>query len=140
MPTIELGVNDVWRQGKEVVGRHDIIPVATEEWIRLEGVEFHSCIQKDEYEKSRTLRFKPPDACYIELIRFRVRPPKNRELPLQLKAQWVIMGKKVRLNYFTTVYLMNNYFQLLFIRLSYELTFWCQALFHVNLARFHAKT
>lgn len=30
MPTIELGVNEVWRQGREVVGRHDIIPVATE--------------------------------------------------------------------------------------------------------------
>lgn len=37
MPTIELGVNDLWRQGKEVVGRHDIIPVVTEEFIRLEG-------------------------------------------------------------------------------------------------------
>lgn len=96
MPTIELGVNDIWRQGKEVVGRHDIIPVATEEWIRLEAVEFHSCVQVDEYEKNaRMIRFKPPDACYIELMRFRVRPPKNRELPLQLKAQWVVMGKKV---------------------------------------------
>lgn len=56
MPTIELGVNDLWRQGKEVVGRHDIIPVVTEEWIRLEGVEFHSCVQQNEYERSRTIR------------------------------------------------------------------------------------
>lgn len=56
MPTIELGVNDLWRQGKEVVGRHDIIPVVTEEWIRLEGVEFHSCVQQEEYERSRTIR------------------------------------------------------------------------------------
>lgn len=77
MPTIELGVNEVWRQGREVVGRHDIIPVATEgnniffsnnfslilicqqlEWIRLENVEFHNCVQLDEYEKTRTIRFK----------------------------------------------------------------------------------
>lgn len=57
MPTIELGVNDLWRQGKEVVGRHDIIPVVTEEWIRLEGVEFHSCVQQNEYERSRTIRY-----------------------------------------------------------------------------------
>lgn len=56
MPTIELGVNDLWRQGKEVVGRHDIIPVVTEEWIRLEGVEFHLCVQQNEYEKSRLIR------------------------------------------------------------------------------------
>lgn len=56
MPDIELGVNDLVRQGKEVVGRHDIIPVVTEEWIRLEGVEFHSCVQQDEYEKGRTIK------------------------------------------------------------------------------------
>uniref|UniRef100_A0A182NZS1 MHD domain-containing protein n=1 Tax=Anopheles epiroticus TaxID=199890 RepID=A0A182NZS1_9DIPT len=97
MPDIELGVNDLWRQGKEVVGRHDIIPVVTEEWIRLEGVEFHSCVQQDEYERSRTIKFKPPDACYIELMRFRIRPPKNRELPLQLKATWCVTGNKVEL-------------------------------------------
>lgn len=35
MPIIEVGINDVTRQGKEVVGRHDIIPVVTEEWIRF---------------------------------------------------------------------------------------------------------
>lgn len=56
MPDVELGINDIWRQGKEVVGRHDIIPVATEEWIRLENVEFHSCVQQDEYEKSRIIK------------------------------------------------------------------------------------
>ncbi|KAL9880560.1 stoned B [Glossina fuscipes fuscipes] len=97
MPTIELGVNDMWRQGKEVVGRHDIIPVATEEWIRLEAVEFHSVVNQEEYERSRLIRFQPPDANYIELLRFRVRPPKNRELPLQLKATWIVTGNKVEL-------------------------------------------
>lgn len=39
----------------------------------------------------------PPDACYIELMRFRVRPPKNRELPLQVKTKVVIDGKKVEI-------------------------------------------
>uniref|UniRef100_A0A8D9FCL4 Protein stoned-B n=1 Tax=Cacopsylla melanoneura TaxID=428564 RepID=A0A8D9FCL4_9HEMI len=97
MPDIELGVNDLVRQGKEVVGRHDIIPVVTEEWIRLEGVEFNSCVQQDEYEKGKTIKFKPPDACYIELMRFRVRPPRNRELPLQLKAVMCVTGNKVEL-------------------------------------------
>lgn len=56
MPYIELGVNDLWRQGKEVVGRHDIIPVVTEEWIRLEGVEFHNCVNQEEYERTRTIK------------------------------------------------------------------------------------
>ncbi|KAJ9586260.1 hypothetical protein L9F63_020094, partial [Diploptera punctata] len=97
MPDVELGVNDLWRQGKEVVGRHDIIPVITEEWIRLENVEFHSCVQQDEYERTRVIKFKPPDACYIELMRFRVRPPKNRELPIQLKAVICVTGNKVEI-------------------------------------------
>ncbi|ERL89321.1 hypothetical protein D910_06693 [Dendroctonus ponderosae] len=97
MPDIELGINDMRRQGKEVVGRHDIIPVVTEEWIRLENVEFHSCIQQDEYENTHIIKFKPPDACYIELMRFRVRPPKNRELPLQLKAQICVTGTRIEL-------------------------------------------
>lgn len=30
-------------------------------------------------------------------MRFRVRPPKNRELPLQLKATWCVTGNKVDL-------------------------------------------
>ncbi|KAL1138448.1 hypothetical protein AAG570_008512, partial [Ranatra chinensis] len=98
MPDVELGVNDLVRQGKEVVGRHDIIPVVTEEWIRLESVEFHSCVQQDEYEKTRTIRFKPPDACYIELMRFRIRPPRNRELPLQLKCSMCVTGNKVEIH------------------------------------------
>ena len=57
MPDVELGINDIRRQGREVVGRHDIIPMVTEEWIRLENVEFHSCIQQDEYEDSKIIRY-----------------------------------------------------------------------------------
>ncbi|XP_047028422.1 protein stoned-B-like [Helicoverpa zea] len=97
MPDVELGVNDLRRQGKEVVGRHDIIPVVTEEWIRVEDAEFHACVQPQEFANTQIIKFKPPDACYIELMRFRVRPPKNRELPLQLKAVWCVTGNKVEL-------------------------------------------
>ncbi|KAJ8720466.1 hypothetical protein PYW07_012509 [Mythimna separata] len=97
MPDVELGVNDLRRQGKEVVGRHDIIPVVTEEWIRVEEAEFHACVQPEEFAATQIIKFKPPDACYIELMRFRVRPPKNRELPLQLKAVWCVTGNKVEL-------------------------------------------
>ncbi|XP_014355439.2 protein stoned-B [Papilio machaon] len=97
MPDVEVGLNDLRRQGREVVGRHDIIPVATEEWIRVENAEFHACVQPQEFAESQILKFKPPDACYIELMRFRVRPPKNRELPLQLKAAWCVAGNKVEL-------------------------------------------
>lgn len=98
MPDVDLGINDMRKQGREVVGRHDIIPVITEEWIRLEAVEFHCCVDGEEFEVSQHIKFKPPDACYIELMRFRVRPPKNRELPLQVKTKVTIDGRRVDIN------------------------------------------
>ena len=97
MPGVEIGVNDLTRQGKEIVGRYDIIPVVTEEWIRLEDYEFHSCVMLEEFEKTRTIKLIPPDACYFELMRFRVRPPKNRELPLQVSCNLYVTKRKVEL-------------------------------------------
>ena len=90
MPAIELGLNDKRRQGKEVVGRHDIIPIKTEEWIRLEDVEFHCSVDLTEFEKSNNIRFRPLDACQFELLRYRVRLRENKELPLQLKIQQIL--------------------------------------------------
>jgi hypothetical protein len=97
MPTIEVGINDRRRQGKEVVGRHDIIPVVTEEWIRLEACEFHCCVQPEDFELTQIIKLIPPDACHFELMRFRIRPPKNRELPLQVSAHMNITKSKVEL-------------------------------------------
>jgi hypothetical protein len=56
MPEIELGLNDLDRQGKEVVGRHDILPVVTEEWIRFEDVEFHSCVQEEHFYENKSIK------------------------------------------------------------------------------------
>lgn len=53
-------------------------------------------------------RFKPPDACYIELMRFRVRPPRNRELPIQLKAVMCVTGNKVKQCVQKIVILLKN--------------------------------
>ncbi len=52
MPEIELGVNDMARMGLEVVGRHDILPVPTEQWIRYEDIEFHHIVDKKAFEKN----------------------------------------------------------------------------------------
>lgn len=97
MPDVEIGLNDLTRQGKEVVGRYDIIPVVTEEWIRLENCEFHSCVLQEEFENNRIIKFHPPDACLFELMRFRIRPPKNRELPLQVKAVMLVTKARIEL-------------------------------------------
>lgn len=97
MPDIEVGINDLTRQGKEVVGRYDIMPVVTEEWIRLENCEFHSCVLQEEFENNRIIKLHPPDACLFELMRFRIRPPKARELPLQLKVVMRVSPRHVEL-------------------------------------------
>ena len=52
MPDVELGVNDIKRMGLEVVGRHDILPVPTEQWIRYEDIHFHSIVDKKEFDKN----------------------------------------------------------------------------------------
>jgi len=98
MPDVELGVNDIKRMGLEVVGRHDILPVPTEQWIRYEDIHFHSIVDKKEFDKNdHIIKFKPPDACYLEIMRFRVRPPRARELPMQARCNFIISGQKVEI-------------------------------------------
>ena len=98
MPMVELGVNDMTRIGKEVVGRHDILPVPTEQWIRYEDIEFHNVVDKKAFEdEDHILKFQPPDACYIEVMRFRCRPPRARELPVQARCSFQIINKKVEI-------------------------------------------
>ncbi|XP_052767361.1 protein stoned-B-like [Mya arenaria] len=94
MPVVEIGLNDRRRKGKEVVGRCDIIPIKTEEWIRLENVEFHCSVDRDEFEKTNNIKFRPLDACQFELMRYRVRLRENKELPLQLTIQQIIKNRK----------------------------------------------
>ena len=52
MPDVELGVNDMERMGLEVVGRHDILPVPTEQWIRYENIEFNSIVDKKAFREN----------------------------------------------------------------------------------------
>jgi len=96
-PVVEVGINDKRRRGNEIVGRYDIIPVKTEDWIRYEDVELHEIVDRDEYERSRLVKFRPVDAARCELMRFRVRPRVNVELPLQIGVQMSVSGRRIEL-------------------------------------------
>ena len=96
-PTVEIGINDKWRQGKEVVRRQDIIPIKTDEWIRIYEPEFHSCVHMDEYEKTHVIQLLPPDACHFEVMRFRVRPRLTKELPLQICCSMSVVDRHVEM-------------------------------------------
>ena len=95
-PTVDVGINDRRRRGREVVGRRDIIPIKTEEWIRCEDWELHGSVDTTEFDKSKVVRFSPLDACRFELMRFRVRPRPNVELPLQVRVQMSV-GRHVEI-------------------------------------------
>jgi len=98
MPEVDLGVNDMTRMGLEVVGRHDILPVPTEQWIRYEDIEFHNVVNQKAFEaEDHIIKFQPPDGCYIEVMRFRTRPPRARELPMQARCSFNITGNKVEI-------------------------------------------
>lgn len=96
-PTLEVGVNDRRRRGREVVGRRDIIPIKTEEWIRIDDGQLHGSVDVEEFERSRVLRFVPLDACRFELMRFRVRPRPNVELPLQVRVQMSVVDRHIEI-------------------------------------------
>ena len=97
MPTLELGINDLRRKGKEIVGRHDIIPVRTDEWIRLQLPEFHSCVDAEEFDNTNMIRFHPLDASQFELFRFRISLRPNLELPLQCRVQQTVTKTKIEI-------------------------------------------
>ena len=97
-PEVDLGVNDMTRMGLEVVGRHDILPIPTDQWIRYEDVEFHSIVNDEAFNsEDHVVKFKPPDACYVEVMRFRTRPPRARELPIQARCSFQIIGQRVEI-------------------------------------------
>ncbi|KJH42378.1 adaptor complexe medium subunit family protein [Dictyocaulus viviparus] len=113
-PFIEIGLNDRRRQGKEIVRRKDILPMYTERWIRFEEVEFHSTVDQNAFEREQVIRFSPPDSCFFEVgitniiihkhalllllvMRFRIRPPKNKEKAVTVKPIMKIAGSKVEI-------------------------------------------
>ncbi len=75
-PTIEIGMNDCLRHGKEIVGRHDIIPIKTEQWISPEIFELNeNVLEKEEFQKSHFLKCQNmPDNLLVEIMRYRTRP------------------------------------------------------------------
>ncbi len=69
-------MNDCLRHGKEIVGRHDIIPIKTEQWISPEIFELNeNVLEKEEFQKSHFLKCQNmPDNLLVEIMRYRTRP------------------------------------------------------------------
>ncbi|KAI3386271.1 hypothetical protein SNEBB_007613 [Seison nebaliae] len=102
-PVVDIGINDIDRQGHEIVGRYDIIPLKTEEWIKPRDWLLSKCADLTEFKKSRALHLIPPDACRVEIARFRSSIPPNYEMPLLVKLTMNIWKKHIKLEVEVTV-------------------------------------
>ncbi|XP_065487018.1 stonin-1 isoform X2 [Caloenas nicobarica] len=68
-------------------------------WIDILDCHFHNCVKVQEFEQSRIIKFTPPDACRLELMRFRTRY-NGQDLPFSVKALVVVQGACVELQAF----------------------------------------
>ncbi|XP_044285127.1 stonin-1-like isoform X2 [Varanus komodoensis] len=68
-------------------------------WIEILDYHFHQCVKKQEFEQTRIIKFKPPEGCKIELMRFRTQY-NGSDLPFSVKALVVIQGAYVELQAF----------------------------------------
>lgn len=96
-PIVEVGINDERRNGKEVVSRRDIMALDVEDWISIEEAELSHCVSRTTYDEILLLRFEPLDGCRFELMRYRVRPIVDRELPLRVRGQVSVISRHVQI-------------------------------------------
>ncbi|XP_038669762.1 stonin-1 [Scyliorhinus canicula] len=67
--------------------------------IQIYDYRVHKCVNKNEFEKSRVIKFTPPDACRLELMRFKT-VCENPELPFLLKGLVTVHGAYTELQAF----------------------------------------
>ncbi|KAK6489269.1 stonin-1 [Huso huso] len=70
-----------------------------EGWIEISEYYFHKCVKENEFQKSRLIKFSPPDACRVELMRFKTLSV-DAELPFSVKAVLTVQGAYVELQAF----------------------------------------
>ncbi|XP_078086779.1 stonin-1-like [Mustelus asterias] len=68
-------------------------------WIQICDYRVHKCVKENEFEKSRVIKFTPPDACRLELMRFKT-VCDNPELPFLLKGLVTVHGAYTELQAF----------------------------------------
>ncbi|XP_067844550.1 stonin-1-like [Heptranchias perlo] len=68
-------------------------------WIQICDYRVHKCVKENEFEKCRVIKFTPPDACRLELMRFKT-VCDNPELPFLLKGLVTVHGAYTELQAF----------------------------------------
>ncbi|KFV75250.1 Stonin-1 [Struthio camelus australis] len=68
-------------------------------WIGILDYHFHNCVKTQEFKQSRIIKFTPPDACRLELMRFKTQY-NGQDLPFSVKAAVVVQGAYIELQAF----------------------------------------
>lgn len=72
----------------------------SELWMEIAGYHFHKCVNETEFQRSRLIKFLPPDACRVELMRYKTRVLGCTEIPFSIKATVTVQGAYVELQAF----------------------------------------
>lgn len=74
-----------------------------EPWMEITDYHFHQCVRKAEFLHQRLIKFCLPDACRVELMRYRTASMNCEKLPLSVKAVVTVQGACVELQVFLNV-------------------------------------
>ncbi|XP_029377772.1 stonin-1 isoform X2 [Echeneis naucrates] len=69
-------------------------------WMEIADVHFHKCVNEMEFQRSRLIKFSPPDACRVELMRYKTTSLGCTEIPFSIKAVVTVQGAYVELQAF----------------------------------------
>lgn len=69
-------------------------------WMEIADCHFHECINEAEFQRSRLVKFSPPDACRVELMRYKTVVFGCTETPFSIKAVVTVQGAHVELQAF----------------------------------------
>lgn len=69
-------------------------------WMEITDCHFHKCVNETEFRTSRLIKFSPPDACRVELMRYKTAVLGCTEIPFSIKAVVTVQGAYVELQAF----------------------------------------
>lgn len=69
-------------------------------WMEIADCHFHRCVNESEFQRSRLIKFSPPEACRAELMRYKTTLLGCTEMPFSIKAVVTVQGAYVELQAF----------------------------------------
>ncbi|XP_054654324.1 stonin-1 [Dunckerocampus dactyliophorus] len=73
---------------------------SSEPWMEITDCHLHKCVNEPAFQKSRLIKFCPPEACRVELMRYKTMFLGCTEIPFTIKAVVTVQGAYVELQAF----------------------------------------